>query len=181
MKKALFAMAALSALSTAATAQVTIYGRLGASLAQQADAVDNKEMRNDMGSRLGFRGVEDLGGGLKAVFDIQHRLNVDNGTATQATRFWDGKSIVGLENEYGRLSLGREENAAYTFGQDPADPWGTYTVAANGTILNGRIGTTRYSNSVNYSGKFGAFGVGAQIAEADENPGAGTAGAKRPY
>lgn len=181
MKRIVLAATALAGLSGAAVADVTLYGRIGASVAQQADAVDRKDLRNDMGSRLGFRGSEDLGGGLKAVFDLQHRLNVDTGEPSNATRFWEGKSIVGLETPYGRLVFGREENPAYTLAQDPADPWGTYTVAANGSLINGRIGTTRYSNSATYSVKLAAFTIGAQMAEADGNPNGDAAGAKRPW
>jgi len=173
---------ALASLAGAAQAQsaVTVYGRVDLSLAQQADSVDNKEVRNGSGSRLGFRGTEDLGDGLKAVFQIEHRFNADDGAQTRSA-FWDGKSIVGLEGAFGRVTLGREENPAYTFGQTVADPWGTDTVASNGSIINGRIGTTRYSNTVNYRFAAAGFTVGAQVAEMDGNaPATGTA-TDRPY
>jgi len=45
-------------------------------------------------SRLGFRGTEDLGGGLKAGFTIEHGLNVDDGKATGGTTFWNRRSEV---------------------------------------------------------------------------------------
>lgn len=159
MKRQLIAAAVLSTLAGVAAAQsnVTVYGRVDLSVAQQAAAPDNKEVRNGSGSRLGFRGTEDLGNGLKAVFQIEHRFNADEGTQSNATRFWEGKSIVGLEGSFGRLTLGREENPAYTYAQTVADPWGTDTVASNGSIINGRIGSTRYSNSVNY--RFAAQGL----------------------
>ena len=179
-------LAALALLgSTAAMAQssVTVYGRVDLSLAQQADAVKNKEVRNGSGSRLGFRGVEDLGDGLKAVFQLEHRFNADEGTQTNATRFWDGKAIVGLEGGFGRITLGREENPAYTLSQGVADPFGTDTVASNGSIVNGRIGTTRYSNTVNYRFAASGFTIAGQVAEADGNTPAGTGGVaeKRPF
>jgi predicted porin len=162
---------ALAAAGATAGAQstVTVYGRVDLSMAQQADATANKELRNGSGSRLGFKGVEDLGDGLKAFFQLEHRFNADDGTLT-TSRFWEGKSIVGLQGAYGRLALGREENPAYTFSQSVADPWATDTVASNGTIINGRIGSTRYSNSVNYRHSIGAFSFGAQVAQADGNP-----------
>jgi predicted porin len=169
---------ALATLAGGALAQssVTVYGRVDLSLAQQADAVKNNEVRNGSGSRLGFRGVEDLGDGLKAVFQIEHRFNADEGKQSNDTRFWEGKAIVGLEGAFGRVSLGREENPAYTFSQTVADPWGTDTVASNGSIISGRIGTTRYSNSVNYRIAANGFTFGAQVAEADGNaPATGTA------
>lgn len=171
---ALAAVAAFSGSAALAQSSVTVYGRVDLSVAQQADAIANKEVRNGSGSRLGFRGAEDLGGGLKAVFQIEHRFNADEGTA--GTRFWEGKSIVGLEGGFGRVSIGREENPAYTFSQAVADPWGTDTVASNGSIVAGRIGTTRYSNTLNYRFSANGFSFGAQVAEADGNtPASGTA------
>ena len=174
---------ALTSLAGGAFAQsnVTVYGRLDLSLAQQADAVDNKEVRNGSGSRLGFKGTEDLGDGLKAVFQIEHRFNADEGTQSNATRFWEGKAIVGLEGSFGRVTLGREENPAYTYSQGIADPWGTDTVATNGSIVNGRIGTTRYSNSVNYRFAMNGFTVGAQVAELEGNAPVTGTGENRPY
>lgn len=186
MKRTRFALAPLAIALVAASGQalaessVTVYGRVDLSLAQQADAVENKEVRNGSGSRLGFRGVEDLGDGLKAVFQIEHRFNADDGTQSKSA-FWDGKAIVGIDSAYGRLTLGREENPAYTFGQSAADPWGTDTVASNGSIVSGRIGTTRYSNAVNYRFSTGGFTAAVQFAEADGNaPASGTA-TERPY
>lgn len=181
MKHSLIAVAVLAAFSAAASAQVTVYGRVDLSVAQQADAVDNKEVRNGSGSRLGFRGVEDLGGGLKALFHIEHRFDADTGAQSNGTRFWEGKSIVGLEGAFGRVSLGREENPAYTYAQTVADPWGGDTVASNGNIVAGRIGTTRYSNSVNYRIAASGFTFGGQISEADGNLPSGGALDDRPY
>jgi len=171
MIRTLTAAAALALFSVAASAQVTLYGRVDLSVGQQADATDNIDLRNGSGSRLGVKGSEDLGGGLKAVFHLQHRFNADTGTA--GDRFWEGKSIVGLAGSFGSVTLGREENPAYTLGQTPADPWGGDTVASNGSIVNGRIGSTRYSNTVNYQGAFAGLKVGAQVAEGDgmdDNP-----------
>ncbi len=165
MPRTLLTAALLGALSSLATAQVTMYGRVDLSLAQQADAVKNTELRNGSGSRFGLRGTEDLSGGLRAVFQIEHRFNADTGSA--GTRFWEGKAVVGLDGSFGRVTLGREENPAYTFGQNPADPWGGDTVASNGTIVNGRIGTNRYSNSLNVRYSRSGITVAAQITEAE--------------
>src|SRR5262249_11633182 len=84
-----FAVAALAAVAGAASPQsnVTIYGRVDLSLAQQADAIDNKEVRNGSGNRLGFKGTEELGDGLRAVFQLEHRFNGDDGKQT-TDRFW---------------------------------------------------------------------------------------------
>ena len=166
-----------------AQSSITLYGRVDLSLAQQADAVKNREVRNGSGSRLGVRGIEDLGDGLQAVFNIEHRFNADTGSQTNAVSFWEGTSIVGLQGAFGRVSLGREENPAYTYGQSPADPWATDTIAGNGSIINGRIGSTRYSNSINYRFSAAGFTFGGQYSEAEGNTPAGTDGAldDQPY
>jgi len=163
MPRFLLAAALIGTLSSVAEAQVTLYGRIDLSLAQQADAAKNTELRNGSGSRLGLRGTEDLGGGLKAVFQIEHRFNADTGGT--GTRFWDGKSIVGLEGGFGLVTMGREDNPAYTYSQNPADPWGSDTVASNGSIVSGRIGTNRYSDALNYRYSSGGFTFGGQITE----------------
>jgi predicted porin len=188
MNKHLLALGALAvttfgAGAASAQSSVTLYGRIDLSLAQQADAVKNREVRNGSGSRLGVRGVEDLGGGLKAFFQLEHRFDADTGAQSNASRFWEGKSIVGLEGGFGRAWMGRDENPAYTYGQTVADPWGTDTVASNGSIINGRIGSTRYSNSLNYRFAAAGFTAAAQIAEAEGNlPSATGAGLDdRPY
>lgn len=160
---------AIATLAGGALAQstVTVYGRVDLALTQQADKIANKEIRNGSGNRLGFRGTEDLGDGLKAVFQIEHRFNAADGTA--GTRFWEGKAFVGLEGAFGRFWMGRDENPAYTYSQGAADPWGTDYVVANGTIMNGGIGSTRYGNSVNYRISASGFTFAAQLAEALTN------------
>ena len=60
-------------------------------------------------SRIGFRGVEDLGGGTSASFHLEHGLILDDGTAASATKFWDRRSTVSLTNNtFGEVRLGRD-------------------------------------------------------------------------
>jgi len=165
---ALFAAAAGATTAAQAQSNVTLYGRLDLSIAQRADAVENIDLRNGSGSRLGVRGVEDLGDGLYALFRLEHRFDADTGSLPDGKAFWDGASYVGLGYKgVGDFTVGRQENPAYTYGQVPADPFGTDTVAGNGSIISGRIGSTRWSNAGKYEGKFGAFKVGAMVAEGD--------------
>lgn len=180
MKKSLLALAALAAVSGSAFAQssVTIYGRVDQGFAQEADAAKNRQIRAGSANRLGFRGVEDLGGGLKAFFQFEHRFDAGDGTANAT--FWEGKSFVGVRTTFGDFYLGREDNPAYAISQAAGDPFGTDTVAANTSILSGRIATNRYANSVNYRGSFSGVTLGAQIAEADGSKAQST-GEDRPW
>lgn len=163
MKKTLIAMAALGALSAAAQAQsnVTLYGRVDLGIARNIGE-DHFVMQEGSGSRLGVRGAEDLGGGLKAVFNIEHRFKAD--TATAGDPFWGGRSVVGLQGGFGEVLLGREYTPARNIA-NRADPWGGDTVAKMEPILFGGILPSRQNNSITYSSPdFGGLKAQAQIA-----------------
>src|SRR5438094_4135339 len=77
MKKSLLALAVLTAVSGAAFAQssVTLYGKVDLGLVLDSGSASGKSIRLDSGvtggSRIGFKGVEDLGGGMKAAFQLE--------------------------------------------------------------------------------------------------------------
>lgn len=176
MKKSLLALAALTAFAGAASAQssVTMYGRVDLSIGKGAGS-DAKQMTNGSGSRLGLRGTEDLGGGLTALFNIEHRFNADTGAVSSTTRFWTGRSIVGLQGGFGQIVFGREYTTAFLQSQLVADPWGWDTVVSgfmgnglNNTITGGGIAAVRNDSSVTYKISAGGFTFGAQIAEATD-------------
>lgn len=154
MKKSLLALAVLGAFAGAASAQssVTLYGLVdmgvmrtssGTSVAAN-DGVGNAgqwNLKQGAASRLGVRGSEDLGGGLKANFQIEHRFNPDTGTQTNANVFWHGRSYVSLSSNVGTVYLGREFVPAFWVAA-AGDPWGwdnigqlgqNYTFAAYGS------------------------------------------------
>ncbi len=92
-------------------------GQLGANGWRIVNGISN-------GSRFGLRGSEDLGGGLKAIFAIEHRFDVDTGdtsggagsppnpsdkkSISDNVKFWNGQSWVGLDSGMGRLTAGRQ-------------------------------------------------------------------------
>jgi predicted porin len=107
---ALTTFTCLTLASAASTAQtVTVYGRLALTVNQVKTGSTSKlnELR-DNASRLGFRGVEDLGGGLQALFGLEMGLNADNGTLTDPTF---RNSYVALRGGWGALALGRLDSA----------------------------------------------------------------------
>lgn len=186
MKRSLLALAVLGAFAGAASAQstVTLYGRVDLSAAKNIGS-KNKDIQNGSGSRLGFRGVEDLGGGLQAFFNIEHRFNADTGTVTGEssavnsnpatatpgqTPFWRGRSVVGLQGGFGRLTLGRDYGAAALAVELAADPWGWDTIANQATITTGGVLDWIWiNNAVTYNASFGGFAFAAQVAEAQDN------------
>jgi len=173
MKKSLLALAVLGAFAGAASAQsaVTLYGRVDLSVGKNLGN-DLKVMQNGSGSRLGLRGSEDLGGGMSAVFNIEHRFNADTGqdsTAASTNKFWSARSIVGLKGNFGQVVLGREYSTAFLGSQLINDPWGWDTVAAQLTaaITGGGIANLRYDNSITYNFSAAGFSLAAQTAEKD--------------
>lgn len=176
MKKSLLALAVLGAFAGAASAQssVTLYGKLDLGFAKAAGSAD-KQVADGSSSRVGFRGVEDLGGGLKALFQFEHRFNPDTGTVTN-TAFWHGLSTVGLGGSFGTVNLGRQYTAAYSLATGVIDPFGGDTVAGlRGESLTKSVARLRTDNSVRYDGAFGGLKVAADIAETPAD------GVDRPY
>lgn len=115
MKRTLLALAALSASATAlAQSSVTVFGVADVSVAHistSGKSVSGLANGGNSSSRLGFRGVEDLGGGLKAGFWLEGGISVDDGTA--AGFKFDRRSTVSLLGNFGEVRLGRDKTPAY--------------------------------------------------------------------
>ena len=174
MKKSLIALAVLG-LSGAAMAQssVTLYGvadagigkiEAGSGLADPAnDASDKTEFisgsrMNNGTSRLGVRGVEDLGGGLKAGFQFETGLDLDNGGSSGA--FWSRQANIWLGGNWGTVKLGRQFTPSYlttsTFELTGA---ALYSVLAN-TYKFAGIGRRANSAFTYMTPNFGGFTAG---------------------
>jgi predicted porin len=125
MKKSLLALAALTAFAGAASAQssVTLFGIVDLSVGQiDNGAADRFMMMQDgaASTRLGFRGVEDLGGGLRALFWLETALTPDSqGAATFARR-----TTVALAGNWGEVRLGRDYTPQF-WNWTVFDPFGT--------------------------------------------------------
>jgi len=127
MKKSLIALAALGAFAGAASAQssVTLFGivDVNARAVKNGDSGTVKSLTNNglATSRLGFRGEEDLGGGLKANFWLEADVNPDVGTAgvtanspvSSQSKFFGRRSTVGLSGPFGEIRFGRDYVASY--------------------------------------------------------------------
>jgi len=181
MNKSLIALAALGALAGAAQAQssVTVYGFIDQSMTKPYNSEDKQVADGSFyggGSRLGFRGVEDLGNGYKATFGIEHRLSADTGTSTSSSVFWQGYSTVGLVTPFGAINLGRQYTPAFVMIQNQIDPFGGETVAQGRDtgMRFGGITKARVNNSVRYDLSVAGFNFGASIAEGNADNGGGT-------
>lgn len=120
MKKILVALAAVSAAAGAfAQSNVTIYGTLDASVAYVKNSTDNTGKSatylNDSAistSRWGIRGTEDLGGGLKANFNLESDVNMGTGSNNPAGMFRRSAYVSLASDQYGELRLGRATSVA---------------------------------------------------------------------
>ena len=191
MKKSLIALAALGTIASSAMAQssVTIYGIIDLGLVKQNRADPDAErslggvgqtnnqvnVAQGTKSRLGFKGVEDLGGGLSAKFELEHRFLPDTGAinTSGANQFWD-KSIVGITSQtFGEVTLGRDYGPTF-YAQYLLDPWlnqgiaevgGTTYAFAGYSLGNHQV---RYNNAIFYKAQVGGFTgfASAQLSEA---------------
>jgi predicted porin len=157
MKKSLLALAVLGAFAGAASAQtnVTIYGVADVGI-QRIDT-DTTSARWGLdsgiqsGSRLGFKGSEDLGGGLSAIFTLESGYNIDTGTSAQGGRLFGRQAFVGLSGGFGSVKFGRQYTPIF-IAHDTIDPFGTGIVGdASGISATFNAYGVRMDNTVNYS------------------------------
>lgn len=154
MKCIIFAGASCLLCSAAVLAQtnVTVYGIADAGLVHEsggpAGGVNTVASGIASGSRLGFRGKEDLGGGMAAVFGLESGVNVDTGTSGQGGVLFGRQAYVGLTGRLGAVTLGRQYTPYYKILRDIGDPFGAVSLAGRAGNL---ITTyTRIDNLVEY-------------------------------
>ncbi len=179
MKKTLLAAALLAGFAGAASAQssVTLYGVLDGGVRYQNFNLSNGPFSKvdistssiavvsgtQSTSRFGVKGVEDLGSGNQAVWNLEGQVNVNDGSAGSYSQ-WQRTSIVGLRNDaWGQVDIGRQLNLAFKFAGLPIDT----AFGVNAPIINisGVMGVTavRQSNMLMYqSPSFSGFKFGAQ-------------------
>jgi predicted porin len=110
---AIVALAAAAAAPAFAQSSVTMYGRFNVTIEREKFGDVSSTDMNNNASRIGMKGVEDLGGGLKAGFQIEHGFNVDTGAASQGNQFWARQSEVNLSGGFGMIRLGNFTSEAY--------------------------------------------------------------------
>src|ERR1700712_4731310 len=144
MKKSLLALAVLTAVTSAAYAQssVTLYGKVDLGLVLDSGASAGKSVRVSSGvsggSRLGFKGVEDLGGGMKAAFQLETGICTDSASqastgsygsppppfGTGSGNFMGRQAHGDLTGAFGAISAGRQYSLGFT-NLSTIDPFGT--------------------------------------------------------
>ncbi len=172
MKKTLLAMAVLAASGAAfAQSSVTLFGVVDATLAFGKGTVANKTQLTNSGlnsSRLGFRGVEDLGGGLNGSFHLEAGLNNDNGTGA-AIGNNNNQSIGAFDAATGANAPVRAGTQGLTFNRRSTVSLG----GGFGEVRLGRDYTPQFWNHTVYDA-FGTNGVGTSVLATNLNKGGPT-------
>lgn len=157
---------AIAALPVAAMADVTLYGKMAVEV-NSGKTLNRESFQNngdiqrvtgvDMAdtSRIGFKGSEDLGSGLKAIWQVEQGLNFDDSSSTSS--FATRDSFVGLEGGFGKVRLGRLSTYQNS-DMEQVDPW-MYAGSKGGvnglgyfTRLDGRVNNAIRYDSPNISG-----------------------------
>ena len=160
MKKSLLALAALTAFAGVASAQssVTLFGIVDLSVNSVKNGRQSMKLlsSNQLNSnRLGFRGVEDLGGGMRAGFWLEGAMNSDDGTgaATGGGQNWQRRSTVSLMGGFGEVRMGRDYTPSF-WNLTVFDPFGTNGLGSalnlTSTLGSGATTLVRANNSVGY-------------------------------
>lgn len=148
--------ASLASLSGVASAQaagasnVTLYGKVDSYLEYNSGAGDSRfavQSGGMSGSRWGLKGSEDLGGGLKAIMQLESGFFIDNGQRAQGGRQFGRQAYVGLSGGFGTLTLGRQYTAHFNLA-NVVDPFETGYASAFSTGVVTTV--SRLDNAIVY-------------------------------
>jgi predicted porin len=184
LKRTLIALAVLAASgATLAQSSVTLYGRIDTSVGQIKDtalaAPNNKAVTrmfsgNDAGltsPRWGLRGTEDLGGGLRAGFQLEQRFRSDEGTLVGVQ--FNAATLLTLSGGFGELRLGRgttmyDDVRGLSVSSSVFDS--AFTPTGGGVYGSGGDYASRFDNKITYlSPTMGGFYVGVDYAPDETN------------
>jgi len=193
MKKQIIAAAVAAAFAVPAMAQVTVYGILSSGFQTVDTEIDGASTKvtntgqegSQGGSRLGFRGEEDLGGGLKAGFTYERGIANDSSTDSMRQAF------VSLSGGFGEVRLGRgnslSKNVYDTFNAHGGSGFAPGNQASSiDTLINGEdadiarnFGNIRHSDMISFTTpSFGGVRVSVQMAQDNTNDADGDTGSK---
>lgn len=149
---------AYGAASKAATAQsnLTIYGVADAGIVSERGGAAGNITKVSSGvasaSRLGFRGSEDLGGGVSALFVLEAGISIDTGALASSSQAFNRQSFVGLKSrESGSLTIGRQYTLTYNALGQVGDPFGSGMSGSAKNLFPVAGANLRANNSIIYA------------------------------
>ncbi|HFB8863941.1 TPA: porin [Neisseria gonorrhoeae] len=173
MKKSLIALT-LAALPVAATADVTLYGAIKAGV-QTYRSVEHREGKvigvgtgseiSDFGSKIGFKGQEDLGNGLKAIWQLEQGASV----AGTNSGWGNKQSFIGLKGGFGTIRAG-SLNSPLKNTKNNVNAWESGKFTGNVLEISGMAQREHRYLSVRYdSPEFAGFSGSVQYAPKDNS------------
>ncbi|PRY04807.1 putative porin [Paraburkholderia sp. BL25I1N1] len=173
---------AMTSEHTLAQSSITLYGVADVSVRY----LTNSNARNDgrlfmtngaiTNSRWGLRGSEDLGGGMKAIFDLESGINLQDGSASDSQRLFNRNAYVGLSSQYGTLTLGRQKTPLFDLLGDTYDPLTVGNYFEN-SWLPGALGAGLYAdNAVKYTGRYKGLTMAAMYSFGTNSESSGAGG-----
>lgn len=139
-----------------AQSPVSIYGVMDASIANDsgrfaAGPVNTLVSGGQAGTRIGFRGMEDLGGGVAAIFNLESGVNIDDGALSQGAGILFGrKAFIGLQGRFGSIKMGRQDSAVYASTVN-FDPFMEGITGAYTRIMSNISALRRNDNTIDYT------------------------------
>lgn len=156
-RSALALTLALTSLSGWAQSSVTVYGLLDMGFVRESGGIHGANVNKisggvSAGSRLGFKGSEDLGSGVSAFFQLEMGLLSDTGALAQGGLGFGRQSVVGLQTPRGSIALGRQYTPVAMI-QVETDPFVTGMAGDSANLISagGAGGNNRMDNTVRYS------------------------------
>jgi predicted porin len=177
---AVLAVLAAFAVTAHAQSSVTLYGALDTSIEitnPGAGYVARMDSGAYRGSRVGVRGAEDIGNGVKILFDLENGFNSGNGALAVANTIFNRQAWVGASTPYGTVRVGRQYSPIYIPFKGQLDAFGAGTIASG---LDNLSKITPYeSNAITYlSPEFHGFSTTlmASLRDSADGDGNGLAG-----
>ncbi|NVM78638.1 putative porin [Duganella sp. SG902] len=158
MKKLTLAALIIGGFAAQAQAQsnVTIYGLVDAGIVSERGGAAGSLTKVTSGiggqSRIGFKGTEDLGSGLSAIFTLETGFKADDGALDSANTIFNRQAFVGLKSkDAGQLTIGRQYTPLYLAQSQVADPFGAGYAGSIKNLFPSAGANTRVSNALVYS------------------------------
>lgn len=141
--------------SAAAESSLVLYGIMDAGVVRETGGVAGPVTKITSGvaaaSRLGLRGVEDLGDGMAAIFTLESGLKIDTGETDVNGALFNRQAFGGLRTRYGTLTFGRQYTPLFWAVTQVGDPFRTGYVGNAKSLLPTSGNGTRTSNTIYYS------------------------------
>jgi predicted porin len=156
MKTSILALALLGAITGTASAQssVTVYGLVDMALMRESGAATGPSTKISSGvasgSRIGFKGKEDLGGGLSAIFLLENGFQADTGTIGQGGVLFGRQLYLGLQGSLGTVTMGRQYTPQYLT-VVMVDPFGSGMAGDTKNLMPATGSGSRVDNSIEYA------------------------------